>query len=382
MGYEWRRRDDGTSLSLGMYTRAAIEARAEAIRRTRRVVARAGEAAVLDGWIYTVVENYFPGYCREIEAMEPDAVAALPALVRAAGTEEELIRNPRIAPGSAVLAVLARRGQMDLVTRLAAAGWAATDRHWLRGAPGWEALRADAAAPGPKAAAFAIETALPGVETASPGLETASPGVETALRGLEACFSGRVPDPQRVSVQLTSCQWTPDAGLHIAGRVPFVAGFAPGSARLEAGLRVRKAPALGEAVVTAEAVWRDLRPDEQPTADTWPSTLRAAGQLTGFDVEFTASQLAVLAANPNHRFCLRWTLDVAPGAAGEVPETAAFGYGPVPEGFRAVTHTVGRPAGHYPPEPERHLALADGPDLVWRLKDRHWLEVLTRPAPS
>jgi hypothetical protein len=203
MTYQWRRRDDGSSLTGSMYRTSAIVERAHATELTRPVVEAQPGTTLRDAWTYTLVENHFLSYLRHLDQMDAPARDALIRFVRAAGAEDLLIRPPEVSPAAGALATLAHRGNLDAAARLVHAGWTEAGHIAIRGAPGRQALVA----------------ALDDPDLAA---------------SLEACFHGRGVDPRRFIVRVTAAAWTDDAALHLTVHVPFAEIYDLDGARLDA----------------------------------------------------------------------------------------------------------------------------------------------------
>jgi hypothetical protein len=376
MTYQWRRREDGSSLTQTMYTADKIAQRAHATALTRPVVEAPGDPRFRDAWTYTLVENHFLTYVRHLPEMDAAARAQLVAFVRAAGSENLLRRPTQVSPAAAALATLVHRGELDAAERLVAAGWTEAGRARIRGAAGEAELA---------------------TELGDPALAAS----------LHPCFEGREVDPRRFVVRVETARWADDGALHLTVSVPFVEMYGWENATLEADVVDSQGTVLARGVVSPLADGAQESRREGGTAresGTGPrqavgpvDNLDAAegsedrdlvdGSLRGpqFHVVFAAGELARIPTEP--------ATDPATDLEGRTPRDPApspptsQGASPCPLRFAIVqgerrleTHTAVRPS----PLPSRQLRTwrhADGSGLLLRWRDRYWLRLDPLPAP-
>jgi glycosyltransferase involved in cell wall biosynthesis len=341
-GYVWQRPPGLQTLtSSTLHNPEALHARVVATDLTRQVIEKQNNPTVQAAWYYTMIENHLLNtYLRHVDKLAQPVLEHLSDLVKAAGSVKQVTAPPVISPAAAIFADLLCNGATWAVGRLAAAGWASNQRDWLRGAYGKAALAAALADP----PAFGKVPAL----------------------DLNHYFEGRQPDPQRLVVRLSKVAWLPNGALELHGRIAMLAGFARNSVTVSAKL-------LGPhdttgAVATAQL--RKLTADEKSSKDTWPKTLRQQGELTAFSVRFDD-----VASLPSSSKTVSYPLEIAVTLPGGCP-VGPGGFAVAATGWHGATQTVVRPAA-YPNAEQRHCPT--NPAIFWRIKDRHWLEVIRRP---
>ncbi len=119
--YHWLSRQDRSSLSQGMYTPVNVARRVEALALTREAL-HGQPPAVLDAWLWTLLDGHFPNYLPRERSSDPAQVAAVVGMIAGVVDADDVLRISDVAAENRVMAWLAVTRGPDAVLEFVGQG--------------------------------------------------------------------------------------------------------------------------------------------------------------------------------------------------------------------------------------------------------------------